>query len=273
MKPITISNWFTERKPIIGMVHVLALPGTPHYGGAIREIVKRAVEEALLYEEAGLDGIAIENMHDIPYLKRGHGPEITATMTAVAMAIRAETRMPMGIQILAGANTAALAVALAGDLQFVRAEGFVFGHLADEGYIDSCAGELLRYRKSLGAERIQIWTDIKKKHSSHALTADLSINEIAKAAAFFHSDALIVTGTATGEEALPGDLGAAKVDSSLPVLAGSGVTSLSLPRQWPMADGFIVGSYFKVGGHWSNPVDPQRLRRFMESVETLRKGE
>lgn len=49
-------------------------------------------------------------------------------------------------------------------LDFIRAEGFVFSHVADEGIINACAGDLLRYRKQIGAENIQIFADIKKKH-------------------------------------------------------------------------------------------------------------
>lgn len=68
------------------------------------------------------------------------------------------------LQILAAANQEAIAVAQASNFQFIRAEGYVFGHVADEGYIDACAGKLLRYRKLIGAQDICIFTDIKKKH-------------------------------------------------------------------------------------------------------------
>lgn len=78
--------------------------------------------------------------------------------------------------------------------------------MGDEGYIDSCAGPLLRYRKSIGAENVQIYCDIKKKHSAHAVTSDVSLKETAQAAEFFHADGLIVTGTATGHPAKPSDL-------------------------------------------------------------------
>ena len=65
---------------------------------------------------------------------------------------------------IAGANKEALAVAMATGGSFIRAEGFVFSHVADEGWMDSCAGELLRYQRSIGAEDVAILTDIKKKH-------------------------------------------------------------------------------------------------------------
>ena len=64
--------------------------------------------------------------------------------------------LPCGIQILAGANREALAVAHAAGLDFVRVEGFAFAHVADEGLVESSAAALLRFRKHIGAERVQV---------------------------------------------------------------------------------------------------------------------
>lgn len=127
-------------KSIIGMVHVAALPGTPRNSAGITEIVDAALLDAELLAEGGVDAIMIENMHDRPYLNRTAGPEIVSAMTAVAVELRRKIALPLGIQILAGANKAALAVALAAGFNFIRAEGFVFGHLADEGWMNSDAG-------------------------------------------------------------------------------------------------------------------------------------
>lgn len=258
-------------KTIIGMVHVQALPGTPNNKHSIEEICEIAVQEAKTYEEAGLDAIMIENMHDVPYLKGEVGPEITASIAVVAKAIREAVDLPLGIQILAGANKEALAVAKAANFQFMRAEGFVFGHVADEGYIDSCAGELLRYRKTIGAEDVKVFTDIKKKHSSHALTADVDIDETAKAAEFFLSDGLIVTGSSTGKAVYLHELKSLKDKVQIPVLIGSGITSDNLDEYWNYASGFIVGSHFKENGFWKNPISKDRLKVFMEKVKQLKK--
>lgn len=111
------------------------------------------------------DAIMVENMHDIPYLNRQVGPEIVASMSVVCNEVKKEANdLPCGIQILAGANKEALAVAKAAGLQFIRGEGFVFSHIADEGTMNSDAGELLRYRKQIEADDILVFTDIKKKH-------------------------------------------------------------------------------------------------------------
>jgi len=192
---------FKVNKPIIGMIHLKALPGTPKYNNSISEIIDAAISEVEIYKSAGIDGIAIENMHDVPYLKNEVGHEITSIMSIIAHEVKKRSNLPCGIQVLSSANKAALAIAKSAKLDFIRAEGFVFGHLADEGYIDANGGELLRYRRSINAENIAVFTDIKKKHSSHAITSDITIEETAKAAEYFLSDGLIVTGISTAEPA------------------------------------------------------------------------
>jgi membrane complex biogenesis BtpA family protein len=257
---------FASPKPVIGMIHVAALPGTPAARLPLARIIADAAREARIYREAGLDGVALENMHDVPYLRGAVGPEIVAAMTVVAQAVKAEFRGVTGIQILAAANREALAVALAASLDWVRVEGFAFAHVADEGFIDSCAAELLRYRRQIGAEKIQVWADIKKKHAAHALTADVSLGETAAAAAFMRADALIITGTATGRPPARADVAEAKANTSLPVLVGSGADAENVRQFLPAADGFIVGSSFKQGGRWDRPVDAARVRAFMKKA-------
>lgn len=252
------------------MVHVAALPGVPKNRFSMDQIVSKALADAKLLEQGGVDSIMIENMHDRPYLNRKVGPEVVAAMTTVAAAIRREIDLPIGIQILAGANREALAVALAAGLDFIRAEGFVFGHLADEGVMNSDAGELLRYRKQIGAEHIKIYTDIKKKHSSHALSADVSIAETAKAAEFFLSDGVIVTGNATGEKAAVSDLLEVRTAVKIPVLIGSGISAQNIAEYWNLADAFIVGSSLKFDGKWEKDLDAARVNEFMDIVVKLK---
>lgn len=262
-----------RRTAVIGMVHALPLPGTPRWRGPLAEVVARAEAEARLYRQAGVDALIVENMHDAPYLKGGVGPEIVAAMTVVARAVREASGLPVGVQILAGANREALAVALAAGLQFVRVEGFVFAHVADEGLIESCAGELLRYRRMIGAEAVQVIADIKKKHSAHSITADVDLAETARAAAFFGADGVIVTGAATGAETDASEVAAVRRAVELPVWVGSGVTAANAERFVGVAHALVVGSHFKQGGQWQQPVDPQRLAAFMRRIEQLRAGQ
>ena len=253
------------------MVHLAALPGTPAARKSMKEIEQQALEEAKIYSDAGVHGVLVENMHDTPY-QRGHvGPEIVAAMAVLAKSVKEVTRLPVGLQILAGANREALAAAHAADLDFIRAEGFAFAHVADEGIIQSSAAELLRFRKQIGAERIQIWADIKKKHSAHAITADMSLAETAAAVEFMRGDAVIVTGSTTGHAPLPELLEEAKGATSLPVLLGSGTTTKNLSAFFAVADGFIIGSHFKQNGHWSRPVDRKSVHDFMTAYRRLQR--
>lgn len=250
---------FGAPRALIGVLHAGALPGTPRASGTIDALIELALTEAKIYRDAGFTALAIENTHDRPYLKGGVGPEITAAMTAIAREVKREIGLPLGVQVLAGANREALAVAHASGADFVRAEGFVFAHVADEGVIESCAADLLRYRRTIGAENVLVFTDIKKKHSAHAITADVSIVETAKAAEFFLADGVIVTGVSTGEPASPDEVRVVAEGVRMPVLVGSGITPANLPR-FATAHGFIVGSSVKQGGVWSNPMDPDAVR-------------
>jgi len=259
----SISSMFGVPRALIGVIHLQALPGTPGGGQSLAAIADAALREAECYSAAGFQGIMIENTHDRPYVQRTAGPEIIAAMTFVAGEIRRAITIPLGVQVLAGANTASLAVAHATGASFVRAEGFVFAHVADEGLFSADAGPLLRYRRTIGAESVRVFADIKKKHSAHAITGDVDIAETAKAAEFFLADGVIVTGVATGQETDADEVNAVSQAVTIPTLVGSGITPDNLVR-YPGAQGLIVGSWVKQQGLWSNPLDPERVRIMAE---------
>lgn len=261
---------FSGSKPIIGVIHVGALPGTPRNTQTMSELVTSARHEAKLYHECGVDGLIIENMHDVPYLRGEVGPEIVAAMTAIASEVRSEIELPLGIQILAGANVEAMAVAHAAGLDFIRAEGYAYAHVADEGLIQASAAKLLRYRRMIGATHVQVWADVKKKHSAHAITADVSLGVTAETVEFMGADCVIVTGNVTGSPPTAEDVKEAKSHCRLPVILGSGISAENISEFYNEADGFIVGSAFKVDGRWSNTIDSSRVSGFMKIVRKLR---
>ena len=208
--------------------------------------------------------LMLENMHDVPYLRGSVGPEIVAAMTVIARAIRDETDLPIGLQILAAADIEAMAVAHAVGLDFIRTECFSFAHVADEGIMESNAAKLLRYRRHDRRDgAVQVWADIKKKHSSHAWTADLTLGDIAEAAEFMGAETIIVTGLSTGKA--PEALGSRGSAAALPA---SGVRRLgrvgrkTSRNSSRLPTALIVGSHFKEDGHWANGVDAARVREF-----------
>jgi membrane complex biogenesis BtpA family protein len=261
-----MTSLFSRPKPVIGVIHVGPLPGTPRSSQTVAELVVSAREEAKIYRECRVDGIIIENMHDVPYLRGEVGPEIAAAMTAIGTEVKNECGLPVGVQILAGANIEAMAVAHAAGLDFIRAEGYAYAHVADEGLIQASAAKLLRYRRMIGAERVQVWADVKKKHAAHAITSDVSLGETAETVEFMGADCVIVTGSVTGQAPKIADVQEAKSHCHLPVFLGSGISERNVSEFYDEAEGFIVGSAFKVDGLWSNTIDPARITKFMNSL-------
>ncbi|MGB0646383.1 MAG: BtpA/SgcQ family protein [Bradymonadia bacterium] len=255
-----------ERPALIGMIHLAPLPGTPQSVLPFGEIRRRAMLEAELLVASGFDALLVENMGDTPYLPRHVGPEIIAAMTAVTADI-VSLGVPVGVQVLAGANHAALSVATAAEAQFIRAEGFVFSHVADEGWMNGDAGTLLRSRREIQSD-VAVFCDVQKKHSAHAVTADLSLQEWVDGALFCGADGVVVTGRTTGHAPDQATL-TALATTPCPVLIGSGVTPENVADYAPFANGVIVGSYLKEEGYWKKPVCSLRARRMRDSVNEL----
>lgn len=265
-----MTSLFALIKPVIGVIHVGALPGTPRGSQTVSELITSASNEAKLYRESGVDGVIVENMHDVPYLRGEVGPEIVAAMTAIAAEVKRECALPVGVQLLAGANIEAMAVAHAAELDFIRAEGYAYAHVADEGLIQASAAKLLRYRKMIGATRVQVWADVKKKHAAHAITADVSLGETAETIEFMGADCVIVTGSATGKPPNVADVQEAKSHCHLPVFLGSGITETNVTEFYDNADGFIIGTAFKLDALWSNTIDPARVTSFVQKIQRVR---
>lgn len=257
------------RRALIGMVHTGAFASTPRAGalGDVAQLAERAVGEARVLRDAGYDALIVENMHDLPYVNGPHDAAVVAGMALVVGAVRSAVgaSMPVGVQVLSRGEREALAICHATQpgASFVRCENFVFAHVADEGLLaDAAAGPLLRYRALLGATNIPILADIQKKHASHAITADLDLAELAKAAQFFRADGVIVTGLTTGQPTSASDVATVRkaVGPDFPVVVGSGVTPEQVPELFRYADALIVGSWIKQDGVWDKPVDPARAR-------------
>ncbi len=266
---MSYTDYLAKNKDLIAMIHLPAMPGTPRNTQTPRQITEKALREAQLYQSMGIRTVMIENMHDIPYIRHA-GPEIVGLMAIIGEKIKS-LGLYCGIQILAGCNKDALAVAHSADLDFIRVEGYVFAHIGDEGVFESCAGDLLRYRRFIGADHILVFTDIKKKHSSHAITADVNILDTAEAARFFLSDGVIITGNSTGMAVDFQELRMLQ-NYSFRKIIGSGITIENLNSYMHLADLYIVGSALKIDGKWFNDPDPDRISSLINTFKYLMKS-
>jgi membrane complex biogenesis BtpA family protein len=258
-------------KFLVAMVAVLPLPGSPLYDGDDQRIVDQALSDVDTYQDARVDSIMFENDHDLPYIQPPLDERGISLMTKIVKASRERFEGPIGIQMLEAANITSLEIAAEADLDYIRVEAFVFAHVGGSGVINGSAGRILRRRKELDVEHIQVFADVKKKHGSHSLTIDLDIADEVRQAEFFLADGVIVTSQFTGIHPEKNDLIKAKSATKLPVLIGSGMTAVNIPEYVPLADGFIVGSYFRRDGMFLEKLEPGRLSHFMKIFVEERK--
>jgi membrane complex biogenesis BtpA family protein len=259
-------------KFLAAMIAVLPLPGSPLYDGDDQRVIDQAMKDLELYKKAGVDSILFENDHDLPYIQPPLDKKAIVLMKAISKAARKRFNGPIGIQMLEAANITSLEIAAEADLDYIRVEAFVFAHVGGSGIINGSAGKILRRRKELNAEHIKVFADVKKKHGSHSLTIDLDIKDEIMQAEFFLADGIIVTSQFTGLHPDKNDLIKAKDATQLPVLIGSGMNANNITDYLPLADGFIVGSYFRKDGKFLEKLEPERLNRFMELFVSARKN-
>jgi membrane complex biogenesis BtpA family protein len=246
---------FRHRPALVGMIHVLPTPGSPGQVG-MEASLARAREDAKVLLEADFDGLLLENMHDFPPLREAEmGPEVPAYLAVLARELRqlAPPDIQVGIQVLFAAHRVAVAVAHAAGLDFLRAEAWSYGHLADKGWVEASAATTLRYAKAIGAGALAVWADVRKKHASHAATADLSLEEV-------------LTGRTTGVAPHPEDFRRARQATPLPLVLGSGLTVQNAPQLAPLADALIVGTSLKRDGNWKNPIELKRAAALVSAV-------
>jgi membrane complex biogenesis BtpA family protein len=267
-----LEELFGVRKPIIGVVHLQALPGAPRYtGGSMRDIYAAAVADARALAGGGIDGIIVENASDMPFRRPENiGPETVAALTAACLEIRAAVDTPIGITCVANGVIPALAVAKAVGARWVRANQWVNAYVANEGFLNGPAPEAMRYRSAIGATDVRIFADVHVKFGAHAITADRSIPEQATDAEWFDADVLIASGTRTGSPTSPREVEEVRSGTTLPVIVGSGLNPNQVPSLFAVADGAIVGQWLKHDGVWWNPVDPSRVEQLFNAVSKLR---
>jgi len=265
-------------RPVVGMVHLPALPGAPRYdadGGreAIHEAARRDAERL---DAGGVDALIVENFGDAPFYPESVPRHVVADLTALVGTVRAVTDCPVGVNVLRNDGPSAVAVAAATGAAFVRVNVHVGARVADQGVLEGRAHETMRLRERLDAD-VRVLADVGVKHSAplgrreSERDAELLGDAVERGLA----DGVIVSGAGTGRATDRDDVRAAvtaRDDRGLdaPVFVGSGVTAETVGDTLTLADGVIVGSAFKEGGDASNPVSVARVERVVASADAVR---
>jgi uncharacterized protein len=260
--------FFPVPKPVIGMVHLPGLPGSPRGSLTIAAIREHALRDAEALVSGGIDGLMVENFGDAPFFPSRLPAHTVAHMTVIAHEVKSRFPLPLGINALRNDGLAAVAIAAAVGADFVRINVYTGARVTDQGIVEGEAHRILRARKLLGA-RCRIFADVAVKHSSPLGVRPLE-DEVADTVLRGGADAVIVSGSATGKPASLDDIRRAKeAAAGAPILLGSGAGKSDLAEVLRYADGLIVGTAFKKDGVVTNPVEVARVRAFMEQVAEL----
>jgi hypothetical protein len=250
------------KKPVLGVIHLQALPGSPVFDGNMQAVFDHAIAEAEIYRDQGVDGIIVENFRDAPFFPEQVPAETVASMSAVVREVVNRVKVPVGVNVLRNDAHAALAVAVSTGASFIRVNVHTGAVLADQGVIQGKAAHTLRLRAALRA-RVLITADVGVKHAVPLAPYGLGL-ETRDLTERGMADVVIVSGTGTGQATDLGDLALVRENTHLPIWIGSGTTPETLPGLAQYADGFIVGSYFKQGGKVLNPIAPERIQSLIQ---------
>jgi membrane complex biogenesis BtpA family protein len=256
------------QKPVIGMVHLKALPGSPDYGGSFRQVIDSALRDADSLQAGGVDALMIENLSDTPFFKDRVPVETVAAMTRLVTVIRQQTTLPLGVNVLRNDMISAMAIATTCDCQFIRANVLSWAMLTDQGVVEGKAAELLRYRRQLQSQ-VLIFTDCLSKHAFPLVPQPMELVAL-DTWERGGADALIISGVATGQPTDIDDVRAARKGApDAPLLIGSGISDDNIPELLPLVDGIMVGTHFKENGKVENPVDLSRVRALVSLKKSL----
>jgi uncharacterized protein len=261
----------TALPSLIGVVHILPLPGSPCFSGSLGAVVGQAVADATVLADAGFDAVIIENFGDAPFVPERVAPVTVAAMTACALAVRAAApTLSLGINVLRNDAEAALAVAIASGADMIRINVHTGARVTDQGLIQGRAHETVRLRQALGAAHVRLLCDVDVKHSAALATRAIG-EEAEELEGRGLADAVLVTGSGTGRGVakphLEEVLGAVRV----PVLVASGVTEGTL-SELKAAHGVIVGSCLRKSGRAGDPIDPGVTARFAAAFRRMWKA-
>lgn len=241
-------------KPIIGMIHMPALPGAPNNNMSMKELIEYSLSELKKLERAGLTAVIVENVGDIPLSKSNLEAPTIAAMANIVREVVVHTKLRVGVNMLRNACVEALSVAHVSGAHFIRCNVMIGAYVTDQGIIEGCATQLLRLKRNLNSN-VLIFGDVHVKHSYPLFNVPIeyAAQDLAERGG---ADAIIVSGPRSPIPPSLETVGAVKQSVNVPVLVGSGITLSNIKKFYDIADGIILGETdFKIDHIWGGPSD------------------
>lgn len=257
---------FHTPNPVIGVVHLLPLPTSPRWQGNLQRVIDRAEQEATALASGGVNGIIIENFFDAPFTKGVVDPAVVSAMSLVVHRLQQLVTIPVGINVLRNDAKSALAIATCVEASFIRVNVLTGVMATDQGLIEGCAYDLLRYRRELGSD-VKILADVLVKHARPLGSPNLT-TAVQETLDRGLADGIILSGWGTGSPPSLEDLELARAAAHQhPVFIGSGASWENIGHLMQAADGVIVASSLKRHGDIEQPIDPIRVGQFIEAMQ------
>ena len=259
----------SKKKAVIAMAHIGAMPGSPLYDSksGMNKLIDDVCADIENLQQGGVDAIMFGNENDRPYLLKAT-PESIAAMTTIVTTAKAILNVPFGVNYLWD-PTASVAIGVATGASFVR-EIFTGVFASDMGiWAPDCATPA-RLRSNLDSPDMKLLFNINAEFA-HSL--DQRPIELRAESAVFSSmaDAILVSGPITGQPADASDLRkVAETLTDIPVFANTGVNLDNVYDVMSVASGCVIGTHFKIDADTWKAVDRDRVKRFMDVVNSVR---
>lgn len=255
-------------RPLIGVLHLPPLPGAPRPSPGLDSVIRTALRDAEALAEGGAQGLIVENLGDAPFEPLVE-PHVCAMLGVIAHQVvqRFGDALVVGVNALRNDAASALGAAAAAQAGFVRINVHTGAMVTDQGLIQGQARQTLLYRQRL-APSLGIAADVMVKHA-----APLGVGtDLAQSAAdCFHrggADALIVSGSGTGQPTSPQDLQVVRqAVPDAPLWIGSGFSLETAASLRPHCTGAIVGTALHQDGKLAAPLDVQRVRDIRSALD------
>lgn len=265
-------SWLTElfntQRPVIGMLHLNALPAsyTFDFGlNSLKKVIEKGKRDYHALIDGGISAVLFCNENDKPYVKKAPEHIISAMTYIVKEIVQDNDEIPYGIDIQWDIK-ASLAVAKVTGATFVR--GIACGtFVGDLGLFAPDTQDIMKYRKEINASDIKILTNLCPEFSMSLDTRPISLRALTTSKST-KVDGICISGVMAGAETSFKELQNVKKElNDFVVIANTGVTFETVHNILNVVDGCCVATCIKKDGKPYEKIDKNRVQRLMIAAQ------
>lgn len=257
-------DFSTDRRYIIGLVHLPPLPGTPFYAGnGMQDILNKATRDARALALGGADGCLIQTVDRVYPRTDDADYARVAAMTLATQAVKNEapSGFLVGVQLMWNCITPSLAVAKVCGADFVRCTALTGTAASPYGTVEADPLKVQAYRRQLDAMDITLIAEIQGYHVQGPEDDLSDLKSRAYFSQYAGADAVEIMHK---DEAVNDRMAQAIRQMGIPVVLGGGTNAENAARRMRHANMAFVGSCFEKKG-WGGEIDQDAVRAYMQA--------